>query len=257
MVQPPMDTSVRQRSSIGSYSKPEVSEVSLKATGGYLAFKGKDNLVASLFGSAGSGKTMLLLNQAANLVANGQPVLFVTLDWPPNRIEKELLNLTYLDGSQLGSLVKIVDGCNKTVGLRPEADTAFNAANLVEVSLTLSEALRQGYEGAFVDPVSSLMLHNDEGAVLRAIQIIVAKLRVNVARSYLAFEEGVHSQSFYNTVRFLSDVNLTVRCDEKGNGEQTRAIRVHSSKGIALDQTWRQFHIGFNGKVTWPPRQTI
>jgi KaiC/GvpD/RAD55 family RecA-like ATPase len=225
----------------------EMTEV----TENFLDFSGDLQLVINLIGPIGSGKTVLLRNQAARLINSGHPVLYVSLNMPPERIFEEIMELTYVDRSELDNLLTIVDGYSKTVGLRSTANLSFNAANLIDFSLTLTEALRQRFEGAFIDTLSTLNIHNEEDGVLKTLQIVIAKLRTNVSRSFIAFEEGIHSEPFYHTLRFLADVNLVLKREETEKGEAVRAIHVHSANGLALDGMWHPFLIGPKGRILW------
>lgn len=207
------------------------------------------NIVVNVIGPPGSGKSAITYNYVAQVLNKRQPAVFVVLDQHPEQIRLKMSELTDIDSSTLDDLLIIVDGYSHTVGLKSNTNLAFNASNLSDFSLTLSAALEQEVECVLIDPLSTLVIHNNELSLLKTIQIITAKLRGGASHSFITYIEGIHTQSFYNTVRYLGDINLILKREEAENGEVIRALHVHSSRGAPLDERWRPFTIDSQGRI--------
>jgi len=208
-------------------------------------------IVVNIVGPPDSGKSSLTYNYAAHVVNRRQPVVFVTLDRPPEYIISRIRGLTDIDRSTFDSLTTIVDGYSPTVGLDTNQKLSFNARNLSDFNISLSISLKKRPDAVFIDPFSVFFFLHDETPLIRAIQVAMAKLRVGANHSFITYEEGVHSQIFYNTIRFLGDINLTLRREETVDGKVVRSLQVHSSKVIFIDPKLHSFTIDLLGRVGW------
>lgn len=207
--------------------------------------------MVNIIGPPGSGKSSISLNYAAEVISRRQPVVFVALDQPPQQIISRIKKSGQIDNETIDRYLIILDGYSKAVGLKPDSRYSFNGGNLSDFNIALSELLTNKPEIVIIDPISSLFIQNDEASMIRAVQIITAKIRAGATHGFISYEEGVHSETVYNTIRFLSDINLVVKRDVTESGEVMRAIRIDSSRGVALDETWHQFLVDPCGKIIW------
>ena len=207
------------------------------------------NIVVNIVGQPGSGKSTICYNYAAEVLNSGQSVVFVSLIRPPEQIISRINGLTNINDSTSNNLLTVVDGYSPVVGLKSRMKLSFNAGNLSDFTIALRKALELKPEAVFIDSLSSLSIFNEETAVTRAVHIAIAKMREYANHCFIAYEDGIHSETFYNTIRFLGDITLVLRQGETKDGDAVRSMHIQTSQIKNLDQRWRFYTIDLLGRI--------
>ncbi len=203
--------------------------------------------VVNVIGPQASGKSAFIYNIAIDALQKNRKIMFALFDEDPLVFIDRLQKISNLDLYKLHDNLILVDGYSSVIGAASKEKYSVNSRDLSDISIGLSKALQNKPEMMFIDPFSSLSIHHDEQSLIKTYQIILSKLREIVPITYITFESGIHSEQFYNTIRYLSDINLVLKIEELKTGELTRWIHVYSAKGLSLNNRWCPFVIEKNG----------
>lgn len=94
-----------------------------------------------------------------------------------------------------------------------------------------------------IDSISTLLTYNNEGSIQKFLQVIMARAKEWHSVGLYIAEYGVHSEAFYNSLRFMVDGVLEMKMYEVG-GELKRFFRVHTFKMAGHNTRWVPFTIG-------------
>ena len=214
-----------------------------------LFFDSLNNKIVNIVGPSGSGTSVLFYNIAREALQKNQKIMFISFNQESKQLKELLSNISDKKLSEINDNLILVDAYSQTVGIESKEKYSINSRDLSNVSIGVSKALENNPSTVFFDPFSSIAIHHDEQSLIKTIQIIISKLRNNVNCSYFTFQSGIHSESFYNTINSLADINLVLKFEEQKTEEIRRSINVQSSKGIRLDNKYHQFIIEDNGLI--------
>lgn len=217
----------------------------------FIFFDQGSRRVVNIIGSQASGKSALMYNIAINALQNERKIIFVLFDEQPITIIDRLQKMSNLELYRIHDNLILVDGYSSIIGNTSKEKYSINSRDLSDISIGISKALQNKPEMVFFDPFSSLSIHHDEQSLIKTYQIILAKLRESVKCAYITFESGIHSEGFYNTIRYLADINLVMKIEETKSGESERYIHIHSAKGMTVDNKWCHFTIEKNGLLNF------
>lgn len=199
-----------------------------------------------LMGPPGTGKTIFGENMVCEALLKGAKCLYITLDRPPNEVRRSLL-IFGVDNKELEAAERFVlfDGYTWISGRSTEPYNINNLTNLSELIFRVSDAAAVLGEGMLLvmDSVSTLLTYNNEGSILKFLQVIMARVKEWHGVGLYVAEHGVHSEGFYNSLRFMVDGVLEMKMYEIG-GELRRFFRVHTFKMGAHNTSWIPFSIG-------------
>jgi len=217
----------------------------------FLFFDTSYHKVVNITGPQGAGKSAFIYNIAANALQKKRKIMFILFDGEPISIIDRISKMANMELFEVHDKLILVDGYSQAVGMSSKEKYSVNSRDLSDISIGLSKALQNKPEMVFIDPFSSLSIHHDEQSIIKTYQIILAKLRESVINSYITFESGIHSEPFYNTISYLTDINLVLKTEELKTGEINRYIHIYSAKGLTLDNKWYQFTIKNNGLINF------
>jgi len=203
-------------------------------------------------GPSGSGKTILTDSILLEQLNRGLNAVMLTLSRSPADVRESLKELGWFDPQR----PIIVDGYSCIAGKDTRSDcyALSNLSNLSDISIIVSKLLSTVGEGSFFvfDHVSTLLIHNEEIQVVRLLQTLVARIREAHDMAIIIFESGIHTQSFYNAVRFFVDCVMDFKIEEV-EGVLYRAIRVNRARFPFSDSRWHLIDVVGNGKIAILP----
>ena len=99
-----------------------------------------------------------------------------------------------------------------------------------------------------IDSISELIALSDQKSVLRFLQILTARIRLDGGRAIFTVAFGAHDEHFMNLLRLIFDGVLEMKIDESAN-EITRLVRIFSLKGTKHKTNWTPFEISDKGII--------
>jgi KaiC/GvpD/RAD55 family RecA-like ATPase len=206
-----------------------------------------------LMGPPGVGKQYFCMDLAHYYLKKGEKVVFLTTENSPEEIEKTAaeigLNLTedkdslyYLDCYSWS-----LRQTTPSTGGRRNVIRITNPESLNEIIVKLERAMGiiGGRVRMIAHSLSPFFLHNEEKDVIKFMQLLVSRLKEKNSFLLTALQEGVHSPSTVNTLRYLMDGTLEMRFHE---GERLeRHIRTHHLKDLPTDTRWMSFSVDKSG----------
>jgi len=203
-------------------------------------------------GPSGSGKTILTDSILLERLNGGLNAVVLTLSRSPSDVRESLSELGWFDPQR----PIIIDGYSCIAGKDTRSDdyALSNLSNLSDLSIMVSKLISTVGEGIlFVfDHVSTLLIHNEEIQVVRLLQALVTRIREARDLAIVIFESGIHTQSFYNAVRFFVDCVIDFKVEEV-EGVLCRAVRVNRARFPVLDSRWHPIDVVGNGKIAIQP----
>ncbi|MCP8307127.1 MAG: hypothetical protein H3Z53_08815 [archaeon] len=196
----------------------------------------------ALIGPPGSGKSTLCMEIILENI-DRIPIIYFVLDRPVQVVLKKILNRNEKARRRL----KIIDGYSWLSGEKGlESDEVIFIENLnspPDISVTVSSTICQmGEKALFVlDSFSNILNYVNENLAIRLLNTIVARLRENNCWGFIVFEEGIHSEQFYNKVRHLMDciVEFKIKTDEMDiNQPLKRSFRVFAYRYGEYEARW-------------------
>jgi len=208
-----------------------------------------------LTGPPGVGKQYFSIDMAYHYLKKGEKVVILTTENSPDEIGKRAADIG-LDLSSFKDSLYYLDSYSWS--LRQSPAEKRSVKNVVRISSpeSLNEIIVKverimgmfgGKIRLIVHSLSPLFLHNDDKDVIKFLQLLVTRVKEDESFILAALQEGVHSPSTVNTLRYLMDGALEMRFNE---GEQlVRQIRAHHLKDLDLESRWKIFTIGRDGFI--------
>ena len=208
-----------------------------------------------LTGPPGVGKQYFSIDMAYHYLKKGEKVVILTTENSPDEIGKRAADIG-LDLSSFKDSLYYLDSYSWS--LRQSPAEKRSVKNVVRISSpeSLNEIIVKverimgmfgGKIRLIVHSLSPLFLHNDDKDVIKFLQLLVTRVKEDESFILAALQEGVHSPSTVNTLRYLMDGALEMRFNE---AEQlVRQIRAHHLKDLDLESRWKIFTIGRDGFI--------
>lgn len=208
-----------------------------------------------LMGAPGVGKLDFSIDLAHYYLTKKEKVIFITTERSPTDIEKraETIGKNLTD---LASNLYYVDCYSWRLRNAPSPIT--QKQNIIRISSpeSLNEIIVKvekimsvvGGSGKVVmHSLSPLFLHSQDQEVIKFLQLLSTRIKEDDGFLLACLQEGVHSPSTINTLRYILDGVLEMRFIE---GERIeRQMRIHHLKDLPTDSVWRTFTVdkkGFN-----------
>lgn len=203
-------------------------------------------------GPSGSGKTILADNLIFEHLESGKNAIFLTLSRSPRSVMESISSLGTFNKQRLFE----IDGYSWLTGENISNDryALANLSNLNDLSIMVSKLLSVVGEGSlFVfDHVSTILNYNAEEHVLRLLHTLIARIREAQDWAIVTLESDIHTQSFYNSVRFFIDCVIDFKIEEI-EGVIYRSIRVQRANFPIRDTRWHHFEVEPNGRFVLQP----
>jgi KaiC/GvpD/RAD55 family RecA-like ATPase len=203
-------------------------------------------------GPSGSGKTVMADNLIAERLVNSVNAVILTLSRSPENVRESLQQLGWPGTGDLF----IIDGYSWLTGEGVSEDkySLSGLSSLSDISIVVSKLFSVvGENSLFIfDHASTLLSYNEENQVVKLIQTLIARLREAHDWAIITFESDIHTQSFYNTIRFLMDCVIDFKIEEI-EGSLYRSVRVQKACFQCSDTRWHPMEIAANGKVIIQP----
>jgi len=196
-----------------------------------------------LIGPPGSGKTVLCQNILCEALRKDLSCMHVLTQTPPQETV-ENMRLLGMDAPPPNRFI-IVDLYSWVLGETVSGSySVSNLSDMAGVNVVLSSAADAlgGRSLVIFDTISTLVSYNSEDLTVRFLRSHLARMKKLCNTGFYAVEEGIQTESFYNSLRLLFDGVLELKLTEN-DGKLKRFIRVHSLKGFNHDTAWRRFKI--------------
>ncbi len=210
-----------------------------------------NNLV--LIGLPGVGKSVFCGNLAGECLRKGVNVVYVAVDASPKEIRDRVLEQCP-EGSRESGVLTFVDGYSWLLGEADERHRVAHLSNLNDLSVKISSAIKEcdgDFHVVLFDSISTLFLHNSESDITRFLQVNMARIKQSGGMGIWTVEEGIHTISFYNTLRHLADGVVEMRLEE--DRELRRFVRVHTLRGLSHRTNWLPFTVQQRGEFSIDP----
>jgi KaiC/GvpD/RAD55 family RecA-like ATPase len=203
-----------------------------------------------LIGPSGVGKTIFCKHFFYNGLLMGEPCIYVTTNETPEEIKASMKTFG-LDIQQYekSDMVRIVDGCSWKLGRASSSEYAVDSQQnyLTAISIKIKKARENlKYTRLVLDSVSELSALSNKGAVLKFLQVLTARIRLDGGKAIFTVASGAHDDHFLNLIRLIFDGILEMRIDDSGK-EIKRLLRIFSLKGAKHKTTWTPFEITDKG----------
>jgi KaiC/GvpD/RAD55 family RecA-like ATPase len=99
-----------------------------------------------------------------------------------------------------------------------------------------------------IDSVSELTALSNPKSVIKYLQTLTARIRIDEGIAICTVASGAHDEHFINLLRLIFDGILEMRIDESDN-EMKRLLRLFSLKGAQHKTKWIPFVISDNGII--------
>ncbi len=206
-----------------------------------------------LLGAPGVGKLDFSIDLAHYYLTKKEKAIFITTERSPADIEKRAESI----GKSFSSLSKnlyYADCYSWTLRNAPNPIT--QKQNIIRISSpeSLNEIIVKvekimsvfgGNAKVVLHSLSPLFLHSKDQEVIKFLQMLSTRIKEDGGFLLTCLQEGVHSPSTINTLRYIFDGVLEMRFVE---GERLdRQIRIHHLKDLYTDSVWRGFTVDKNG----------
>ncbi len=201
-----------------------------------------------LQGNPGVGKTKFACSIFKHALGAQRKGVYVALESPPgnviNTTPRDDVRFVYLDCHSWKA-----GGCKDKYSVR-------NLTNLNELSVkTLSAASEIGEDFFYVvNSISNLHIYCSENEILRFLDVVSAHYLTHKGTGIWVVENGIHSQSFYNMLRHITNGTLEIKIDDLGS---KKLVRWTILRGHVHSDEWVEFTIDKDGSILFPTAQEL
>jgi len=203
-----------------------------------------------LIGPTGVGKTIFCKHFLHNGLLAGEPCIYVTTSEIPKEIEVSMKSFGLdIEPYKETEMIRLIDGCSWKLGRKSASEYAVDGQQnyLTSLSIIIKKA-RSNLKNVrlIFDSVSELTALANQDAVLKFLQILTARIRLNRGKAIFTVASGAHDDHSLNLLRLIFDGILEMKLDDSGK-EIKRLLRIFSLKGIRHKTSWTPFNITDKG----------
>lgn len=193
-----------------------------------------------LIGPPKVGKNLFCKRFICDRLLEGTPCIYILTNQYPGDFISEILSENPSLENTLEENLQIVDCYSWRIGKRGKLSLS-DPANLNELSMLIQKAeeeirKKNGY-AVTLHSISTLALEAGPAATVKFLQILTGRLKRNGGFGPFTLEEGIHHESFVNTLRFIFDGILEMRFKEE-IGKIKRMFRVFSLPKVNFNTEW-------------------
>lgn len=200
-----------------------------------------------LVGPPKVGKASFCLRFICDRLLEGNDCVYVLTNAPPEELVSNIIVAEPELEGRVEELLHIVD-CYSWRFRDLGSDQLFSSpSNLIDLSIKIkkiveSELVSKESFGFVIDTVSTLALEAGPASTVEFLQLLVGRLKVSNGFGVCALEEGVHHESFGNTLRFIFDGVFEMSFLEDG-GKVDKRFRVFSLPRVEYTTEWIKFQL--------------
>ncbi|WP_297470640.1 ATPase domain-containing protein [Thermococcus sp.] len=199
-------------------------------------------------GSPGTGKTTLAMHFAMAGVANGESVLYITLEEPAENIREDFGRMGFDVYHDEFTLIDATPTTEHYVLVEDFFETF--AKNLNKLTESIKEQFRvKRYSRIVVDPITMLKLASKEEMDYRRAFLTFVKSMMRLRATVLITSELERTDIEEYLVSGVIEMKLLER-----DGKLMRAIKVTKFRGSGFDNVIRPYEITETGMVVHPDR---
>nr|WP_297549368.1 ATPase domain-containing protein [Thermococcus sp.] len=199
-------------------------------------------------GSPGTGKTTLAMHFAMAGVANGESVLYITLEEPAENIREDFGRMGFDVYHDEFTLIDATPTTEHYVLVEDFFETF--AKNLNKLTESIKEQFRvKRYSRVIVDPITMLKLASKEEMDYRRAFLTFVKSMMRLRVTVLLTSELERTDIEEYLVSGVIEMKLLER-----DGKLMRAIKVTKFRGSGFDNVIRPYEITETGMVVHPDR---
>lgn len=200
-----------------------------------------------LTGPPGVGKQLFCIDMANHYLEKGEKVIFLTSESSPEEIQKRAQDLGYALPEHKENLY-YVDCYSWSLRQGTQSKEADQKVVKISSPESLNEIIVKierimGIFGSrirlIIHSLSPFFLHNEDKEVIKFVQLLETRIKEEGSFIITALQEGVHSPSTVNTLKYLMDGTIEMRFYEGENLE--RQIRAHHLKDLPGNPAWKEF----------------
>ncbi|AHL22127.1 MULTISPECIES: ATPase domain-containing protein [Thermococcus] len=199
-------------------------------------------------GSPGTGKTTLAMHFAMAGVANGESVLYITLEEPAENIREDFGRMGFDVYHEDFTLIDATPTTEHYVLVEDFFETF--AKNLNKLTESIKEQFRvRRYSRVVVDPITMLKLATKDEIDYRRAFLTFVKSMMRLKVTVLITSELERTDIEEYLVSGVIEMKLLER-----DGKLMRAIKVTKFRGSGFDNVIRPYEITETGMVVHPDR---
>ncbi|GAB6135487.1 RAD55 family ATPase [Thermococcus henrietii] len=199
-------------------------------------------------GSPGTGKTTLAMHFAMAGVANGESVLYITLEEPAENIREDFGRMGFDVYHEDFTLIDATPTTEHYVLVEDFFETF--AKNLNKLTESIKEQFRvRRYSRVVVDPITMLKLATKDEIDYRRAFLTFVKSMMRLKATVLITSELERTDIEEYLVSGVIEMKLLER-----DGKLMRAIKITKFRGSGFDNVIRPYEITESGMVVHPDR---
>ena len=203
-----------------------------------------------LIGPTGVGKTIFCKHFLFSGLKNNEKCIYVTTSETPEEIEVSMKSFGLdIEPYKETEMVRIIDACSWKLGRGSVSKYAVDGQQNYLTSLSIIiKKVRSNLKNVrlIFDSVSELTALANQDAVLKFLQVLTARIRLNGGKAIFTVASGAHDEHSINLLRLIFDGILEMKLDDSGK-EIKRLLRIFSLKGIRHKTSWTPFNITDKG----------